>query len=293
MRKGEKMSLEQKMKIGKANKGRKFSEEIISKRRGRILSDTHRLNLSKALKGRKLSDITRNRISNSLKGGKRNQETINKMRLAHLGKPSKNKGKPRPEWVKLKISQSEKGKQVSVETRQKLSKALKGKKLSIEVRTAMSIRRKGIKRTDLSKEARWNIGKTFRGKSWNKGKHPSIESRIKMSLNNGQRGSKCHWWKGGVTPINKSIRKGLDFKLWREFVFKRDNYTCQKCKRKNGNGEKIILNPHHIENFSTCIEKRFDINNGVTLCDKCHQKFHSLYGRHNNNLQQLNEFLNL
>lgn len=38
------------------------------------------------------------------------------------------------------------------------------------------------------------------------------------------------------------------------------------------------------------IEKRYDVLNGVTLCNKCHLKFHSLYGKNENNLEQLQEF---
>ena len=83
------------------------------------------------------------------------------------------------------------------------------------------------------------------------------------------------------------IRMGLDFKIWREEVFKRDGNSCQKC------GSKERINPHHIFNFAQHIDKRFDVNNGITLCHKHHSEFHKIYGRKDNNLQQLNEFLGL
>lgn len=102
------------------------------------------------------------------------------------------------------------------------------------------------------------------------------EVRINRGL---ARKGKKHWrWKGGLENENKIIRKSLDYKLWREEVFKRDNYTCQKCNKVSSAGSKLSLNPHHIKGFSQYPEERFNINNGSTLCVDCHREFHFLYG---------------
>lgn len=65
-------------------------------------------------------------------------------------------------------------------------------------------------------------------------------------------------------------REYSEYWNFRKKVYERDNYTCQCCgDNKGGN-----LNAHHIENYSDNEKKRTDINNGITLCDKCHKKFH-------------------
>ena len=39
------------------------------------------------------------------------------------------------------------------------------------------------------------------------------------------------------------------------------------------------------------VELRTDINNGITLCNICHKKFHDIYGYTNNNKTQFEEFM--
>lgn len=75
-------------------------------------------------------------------------------------------------------------------------------------------------------------------------------------------------WRGGVTPINKLIRRSIDYKLWRESVFKRDNYQCIWGGKEHGNN----LNADHIKPFALYPELRFAIDNGRTLCKDCHKK---------------------
>lgn len=93
-------------------------------------------------------------------------------------------------------------------------------------------------------------------------------------------------------PKNKRIRKSKEYYEWRNKVLEKDNYTCQCC----GNENKRKLRVHHIENFNQHINRRFDIHNGVTLCENCHSikkygSFHNVYGSTNNNLNQLNEYI--
>lgn len=76
----------------------------------------------------------------------------------------------------------------------------------------------------------------------------------------------------GKTQEHIKIRMSKQYKIWREIIFKRDNYTCQICGIKSGCGKRIILNADHIKSFAHFPELRFDINNGRILCEDCHKK---------------------
>jgi len=91
----------------------------------------------------------------------------------------------------------------------------------------------------------------------------------------------------GLSTEAERLRRNRDYKIWRELVYERDNFTCQKCFVKGGE-----MNAHHIQNFSDNEELRFNIDNGITFCRECHYKFHSEYGFNNNNKEQLCDFIN-
>ncbi len=95
------------------------------------------------------------------------------------------------------------------------------------------------------------------------------ETRVKTEVN---KGDKHYNWKGGITPINKQIRESREYKAWRKSVFERDKYICQECGAKSCEGNTVYLNAHHIKPFAIFIDLRFDIDNGITLCRKCHSK---------------------
>ncbi len=108
---------------------------------------------------------------------------------------------------------------------------------------------------------------------WMLGKKASLESRRKNSEAMKKRiaEGKHNFYIDGRTPINKLLRHSVEYKLWRESVFKRDNWTCQHCGARNGNGKKIILHADHIKPFAYYPELRFEISNGRTLCIDCHK----------------------
>jgi hypothetical protein len=85
----------------------------------------------------------------------------------------------------------------------------------------------------------------------------------------GIKGEKNYGWKGGITPIGHKIRNSLKYNQWRKAVFERDNYTCLVCGKVGGE-----LNAHHIKSFKHYPELRFEVDNGITMCIKCHYLNH-------------------
>lgn len=112
-----------------------------------------------------------------------------------------------------------------------------------KIRKEKSVKMTGVSRPDVSKS---RLGK-FKGKD-----NPN--------------------WKGGIYAEHLIIRHSKEMKNWRIAVFKRDNYTCQKCAIKSSKGIKAFLHADHIKPFAYFPNLRFDIDNGRTLCAPCHRK---------------------
>jgi hypothetical protein len=158
------------------------------------------------------------------------------------------------------LSKSHTGNVCSAKTKIKISKANKGKIRSEETKRKIGLSKTGVIH--------------------------SLETRNKMSL--AHKGEKSHLWKGGITEERDKIRKNIEIRLWREAVFARDNWTCQKTGDKG-----VVLNAHHIQNFADNPGLRTSIENGVTLSEKAHKEFHRKYGRKNTTVEQLREFLSI
>jgi hypothetical protein len=104
----------------------------------------------------------------------------------------------------------------------------------------------------------------------------------------GRRGKLHHNYNHNKTNLERELDRGIPgVETWRTQVYKRDNFTCQICFKKS-QGD---LNAHHINCWAKYPNERLNIDNGITLCVKCHTNFHILYGRGNTNKEQWNEYV--
>jgi len=151
----------------------------------------------------------------------------------------------------------------SPEARKKISESRKGKPTSLGVPCPEKKKRK--------------IAKALRGKPT--GRKPSqrvIEAWIKSGAKN-----LCHesglahpMWKGGLAKSRQARYKEPEYIEWHDKCLERDNYACQKCGARNGNGVNIVLQVHHKIHFWERPDLIYDLNNGITFCKSCHQKSH-------------------
>ena len=81
------------------------------------------------------------------------------------------------------------------------------------------------------------------------------------------------------------LRLDEQIPIWRKEVFKRDQFICVVCLHKGKE-----LNAHHLDGYNWCKDYRYVIENGVTLCTKCHDKFHKQFGFGGNTKEQFWEF---
>ena len=80
-------------------------------------------------------------------------------------------------------------------------------------------------------------------------------------------------------------RDDLAFIRWAKQIKVRDHFTCQICDRRG-----VELHAHHLNAYNWCIEERYDLDNGITLCRQHHEDFHSKYEKGNNTREQFEEY---
>lgn len=80
--------------------------------------------------------------------------------------------------------------------------------------------------------------------------------------------------------VAKRVRHHSKYKEWQKSVIRRDEYTCQECRKQIFSG----LHAHHKEKLNWIILKNeivtlrqaldckelWNLDNGISLCTKCH-----------------------
>ena len=85
----------------------------------------------------------------------------------------------------------------------------------------------------------------------------------------------------GNKIITKDININLDrdrcckeYKTWRTSIFENNDYTCAYCGVRGGK-----LNAHHIKPWAKYPKLRYEVSNGITLCETCHRVIHKGGGK--------------
>jgi hypothetical protein len=154
-----------------------------------------------------------------------------------------------------------------------------GKAVSAKTRRRISENQKGVRCPQRGRLGHaYTGGRPIKGTvPWMKGKHHTLESRIKVSESKKKsletpRGLNHPMWRGGLINRGNFRVNGLLHRLWREQVFERDSFTCQKCEEN----DPTRLVAHHIVPFRVSHDN--SLENGITLCRSCHASIEAKLG---------------
>lgn len=117
--------------------------------------------------------------------------------------------------------------------------------------------------------------------SFKKGMIPFHKDKTAMDDPRIPHGESHGMWKNNSTLVNYGkngirLQNSHKEKIWRIEVYKRDNYTCQICHERSRKGHSFKINAHHIKSWRDYPEERFNIDNGITLCQSYHKWVHHL-----------------
>ncbi len=79
-----------------------------------------------------------------------------------------------------------------------------------------------------------------------------------------------------------------EYIIWAKRIKQLDKYTCQICFAKN-----VPLHSHHLNAWNLYVSERYDLNNGVCICERCHDALHHEFGKGNNTKEQYFQFRNI
>jgi 5-methylcytosine-specific restriction endonuclease McrA len=90
------------------------------------------------------------------------------------------------------------------------------------------------------------------------------------AINRDLTGAKNNRWKGGISSERDTVKATEEYKQWRLAVYRRDHFMCVVCLDSPTKDKRIEA--HHLKKFSDYPELAVDLDNGCTLCTKCHKQ---------------------
>jgi hypothetical protein len=140
---------------------------------------------------------------------------------------------------------------------------------------------KGLTKETDERIARMAVAKTGKNtgpRPYRKGIRVAIATEFKKGLvpkggleTRFKTGSDHPLWNGGVTSEHDKIRRGRQYRQWRDAVYRRDHFHCQTCQK---HCEQMDIVAHHKNGFAAYKHLRFVVDNGITLCRRCHLSLH-------------------
>jgi uncharacterized protein YjcR len=98
-------------------------------------------------------------------------------------------------------------------------------------------------------------------------RHADVSGYKNPNYNKGLPGEQNPNWQGGVARDGRKGRNTRAHFEWAYLVKKLDQNTCQLCFKA-----KERMHVHHIRNWRTHPELRYEVSNGVMLCIACHTR---------------------
>jgi hypothetical protein len=114
------------------------------------------------------------------------------------------------------------------------------------------------------------------------GKH--LPEEHSQHIREALKGENCWNWQGGITSLNCLIRNSKEYARWRDAVFAHDDYR-DRYTNETSQGDlnahhiiplSILLKQNNIKTFEEAVkcEALWDVDNGVTMIEANHMKFH-------------------
>jgi len=118
----------------------------------------------------------------------------------------------------------------------------------------------------------------------------SLRERVKGENNpmHGKSGILNPAWDDSLTDADRALRitrrQCKKYQRWSYLIKEAAGFICDCCR------ENRKLNSHHLKNWKDHPKARYDVTNGVCLCEECHKAFHAENGKSCNTAAQYYQF---